>query len=293
MRTAIAVAALAVVVAPSLASAHPVRGATPGTPFRIIDRLDSHGGVGVDLAAGGVVGDDAPEELLIFRFDLHAKVPVTESLGLFASWPLAAFTFLDDGGDPTADDEFGVGDVDVGLYFYTFLGSPRTTLVARGSFTLPTADDDLGGVLANVLGATVGRITDLLLTAPDLVALRTSLSLVHDAPGFTLRVDGGLDVPLVSTDDAVDVDHDPIIRLNAGVAIGEGPARLTLELANLANSDSLGDADDFVHQLAIGATSFSGGLIYGLSLAVLLDSVVEDDVDGVVFGVLASIAQKF
>ena len=77
------------------------------------------------------------------------------------------------------------------------------------------------------------------------------------------------------------------------VAIGEGPARLTLELANLANSDSLGDADDFVHQLAIGATSFSGGLIYGLSLAVLLDSVVEDDVDGVIFGVIASIAQKF
>lgn len=286
----LAIASLATALAPALASAHPVHGSPPGNPFRIIDRPDPHDAVGVDLAIGGLVGDDDPDELLSFRFELYGRAALTPSFGITAALPIAGLTITGDNGD----DELAIDAFDLGGYFFTALTpDSRTTLVVRGSFTTPTASDDAPGVLTNLIASEIGRLDDVVLAFPDLVALRTAVSIIHDAEGVIFRVDGALDTPLLSTDDAVDLEHDPIIRLNAGLALGSGTSRLVLEVANLANSDNLDEAGDFVHQAAVGATVNSGKLLYGFSASVLLDSLFDDNIDGAVVGVIGSISSGF
>lgn len=293
MRTIGVIAALGVMLAPSLASAHPVPGAMGGNPFRIIDRPDPHNAFGLDFAVGGLVGDDSPDELIAFRFDLHGRALVAESIGIFASLPISAFTILSDMDTGEDDGELGIGNIELGGFFLLPLGpSYETMLVLRGSLTLPTASDDAGFV-ANILGAEIGRLTDVILAVPQLFALRASGSLIHDAPGLTLRVDGGVDLPIESTVDGFEVDNDPVFRLNAGAAFGGGPTRLVAELATLADENSFEEEGDFLTQLAAGVTSQTGDVLVGASLTLLLDSVIEDDVDGAVLGVVATASTKF
>lgn len=281
-------AALALALSPAIASAHPVHGSPPGNPFRIIDRPDPHNVFGVDLAVGGIVGDDAPEELIAFQLGIHARVALSPGFGLMAALPIAGF---DTTGDPDQDD-LALGALDLGGYFFTPLGGDyRNMLIFRASVTAPTASDD--GVFTNLIGSEVGRLTDVLLAFPDLIGVRTALSLVHESDGLIVRFDAGLDIPLASTNDEVDIDHDPLIRLNAGAALGSGTSRLVLELTNLANSDNLDDSGDFVHQAAVGVTLNQGKLVYGFSVTVLLDSVFEDDIDGAIMGVMGTLSNAF
>jgi hypothetical protein len=291
MRIQLAAAVLAATLLPALASAHPVPGSLSGSPFRIIDRADSHDALGVDLGVGGLVGDDAEGELISFRLDLHGQLIVGSSVGLTVTLPISALVItggLDD------EEELALGAIDLGAFFFATVGDRgRTTLLARGSLSLPTASDDGLGFLSNLIAAEVSRLTDAILTVPDLLALRTSFSLIHDTRGVVLRFDAGLDTPLASTDSDVDLDHDPLIRINAGIAFGEGPTKLVAELANLANSGDLDEDGEFAHQLAVGVTAAHDRLLYGFSASILVDSLVDDDIDGVIFGLIGSLSTAF
>ena len=292
MRSLAVFVALGVVLVPSIAPAHPVPGAMPGSPFRIIARPDPHNGAGVDFAFGAVVGEDDLDDEYSFRFDLHGRFILSPNIGLTLSFPISALKI--DSEIPLGDqEELAIGNIDAGLFFVIPVGAPETSLVVRGGLTLPTASEDGGGIVSNFFAASVARITDVILAEPKLVAFRGAVSLIHDAPGLTLRFDGGVDLPIATTIDDVDVENDPLFRLNAGAAIGGGPTRFVVEIANLANENSFEEEGEIISQLGLGLTTDAAPWIIGASYVLLLDSAFEDDIDGTVMALVASATTAF
>ena len=282
-------ATLAILAVSAPAVAQP-RGDGSTNYFRTIDRQGPFGYVGVDLGIGDPVGDDVQGELIAFRFDLHGQVLLNPNIGVYGSVPLSVLTTTEDNVDDSSVT--GLGNLDLGGFYFTPIGTAgTTTLVIRGGFTLPTADDDIDGFVANIVAGLLVRPNDLVLAAPDISFLRGSASILHDTGSVSLRFDGGFDLPLFATEGEID-ERDPLLRLNIGGAFGPGPTKFVVELVNLIPTNNLDDDDDVFQQLSAGVTSQSGTLTLGISASVLLDSIIEDDESGTYFAVIGSLASQ-
>ena len=281
-------------LAPALASAHPSRSSEGINHFRIIDRPVAGKYIGADLSVGDPINDETEGESLAFRLDINGHFLVGPSAGLYGTLPIATLYFT--GNDALdSDSESALGALELGGFFVVPIGaSGHTDLVLRGGLALPTADDDLTGFAVNALASVTGRVTDLVLVLPDAVSARVAGSIVHDTGSLAFRIDGGIDIPVLDTDedDLLEIESDPILRLNAGVAFGEGPTKLVFEIANLIDTNDVDQDEDVITQVAGGFTSQQGDLLVGLSASVVLDSVYEED-DGVLFAVIGSLGTTF
>jgi hypothetical protein len=213
----------------------------------------------------------------------------SSGLGGYISLPIHRLMVND------ADDEGALGGVEIGALMARSLVLGQE-LALRGGLVLPTAQgDSFEELIANIAGVET-RLTDLVQALPKTSTLRLSGSWLGSLPGLVYRIDGGLDVPLFSTDDDAEVEHDPIIRLNGAIGLRLGPGTLAFELVNLLSTESEGDLSLSDRSLTNAGVSLGVGLAGvrvqgGLFLSV--DSVLEDDADEGLVTIAASASRSW
>lgn len=265
-RMRIAIAALtALVAAPAVVSAQPAPAKSPN-PFVISDRPWDRSSGGVDTAFVLDLGD-TDTDITVLRFDGHIEHMISPTTGILASLPIhVAF------GD--FDTVTAIGALDAGAFFVNPMG-PRTKLILRGSATLPTAGNDFDEVITNLFGS-FSRINSIAQIFPELIIGRGSASIIHRGPTMTLRLDGGLDIPLIETGDFEIEDRTPIVHFGGGLALGAGPNKFIAEIANVRIDNNGGD-DTYLHQFLGGFSMNKGAGTIFIGASTVVDSIFEDD----------------
>lgn len=232
--------------------------------FSTLDRPDDTSRLGLQL---GLHLLDIPRvDAFGIRLEPYGQYVFPRSrFGIYGHLPISHLS-VDD-----ADDETAIQNLELGGFF--LLGSPGRHVALRGGLSLPTADDDLSGLATNAFTG-FERITDLVGIAPDSTWLRLSASplLAHDRIFF--RGDLGFDFKV--DDDRGGRDDDLFAHLNAGLGVLLGGWALLFELANQANLDGDGDADDrYLHTLSVGVRSL-GQTQAHVGIVLPLDESVRD-----------------
>lgn len=169
----------------------------------------------------------------------------------------------------TGDEDFsGPTGVEIGGV-YAFDLADDHVLRTRLGMTLPSG----GGLMQLFAGAAAAptRLTDLVLFAPEVGALRVAVSPAGRAGAFVYQIDAGVDLPLLGD---IGADMDPLLRLNAMAGVTFGVATVMAELNNLAQ---LGEGfDEMVHFGALAARFEVGPIKPGVSVGRPIDSDIED-----------------
>ncbi len=247
--------------------------------FATMDRMDGESHLGAQL---GVVflDNDGPDDFTPVRLDLYGQFVSHGGLGGYGLVPIS--TSFSEGDDDTA-----IGNIEGGVFF--IIARRDLELVLRGGITLPTADDDLSGMVTNVF-AVLSRITDAATALPpQTLWARLSVSPVLRSGQFVLRADAGLDVALSSDADELnplDSDEpDPFLRLNVGGGIDTGAFAGLAELVTIGQLDDNDDifddtnGDDFTHTLAVSGRFGAGALEPGVALVFPLEDDLSDFYD--------------
>jgi len=253
----------------ALAAASPAA-AQPTGAFMTLDRADHESRAGLFFGLLHIEDTDLDEGAA--RIELNGQYVAPSGFGGYFSAPIHQL-YIDDG-----DDETALGGIEVGGLMAREVALGQELALHVG-VVLPTAQgDDFEEVIANVAGVQ-SRLTDLVQAIPETSTLRLGGSFLGSVPGLVYRFDGGMDVPLLTTDDDGDVAHDPILRLNGAVGLGMGPGTLSFELINLfatGNEDaSFSDSTLTNAGVSLGVALAGVRLQGGLFLSV--DSVFEDD----------------
>jgi hypothetical protein len=111
---------------------------------------------------------------------------------------------------------------------------PEADWIIRGGLVLPTAPDDLEGLVTNILGG-VARITDVVQSAPGSTWARFSVSPILRATGWILRADVGFDLPLDSPDG---VELNSLARINLAAGVVSGGHQVAVEFVNVFSLNS-------------------------------------------------------
>jgi hypothetical protein len=163
----------------------------PAAPILFtLDRYTGESAVGVDLA-NSFDGSEADFDLAL-RFDLHGRYVTPDGVGGYGHLVVTRVSAEDF--KNTATGSFEVG----GLW------APQTSLpvVLRAGLAFATADKGLGGIVTNLVGGYVARLTDLALITPDHTWLRLGASPTIRAGSLFLRADAGIDLPITKPDGA-------------------------------------------------------------------------------------------
>ena len=247
--------------------------AQPAGEFMTLDRADHESRAGLFFGLLHIEDSDVDEGAL--RLELHGQHVTPSGLGGYIAVPIHMIV-LNDGGD----DETALGGIELGGVLARGLG-PGQEVALRAGLVLPTAEgDDFQEFLVSLF-AVQARLTDIVQAIPETSSLRLGGSLLGSVPGLVYRVDGGLDLPLFTTLEGAEIDHEPVVRLNGAVGLGLGLGTLAFELVNLLVTE--GEDGDF------GDRSFTNaGVSLGVALASLrvqggfflsVDSVLEEDAD--------------
>ncbi|HLU67372.1 MAG TPA: hypothetical protein VKZ63_13900 [Kofleriaceae bacterium] len=243
--------------------------ASLGAPvFMTMDRGDGESRVGGQL--GWTFFDDDGGDVTGLRFDVYGQYVAPSGLGGYGVLPISMLFFDTVAGD---ESETAIGNVELGALYV--IGGETADFVLRGGITLPTADDELEGQIANVF-AVFPRLTDLAHAVPEGMALRLSASPILRSGQLILRADAGMDVFLAA--EGPD-EPDPFLRLNVGGGIDTGTVAVLAELVNIGNLEELDGEDDFAHTAAISARFRAGSVEPGIAIGFPLDDALEDAID--------------
>lgn len=275
-----ALAFVMIALAAGRVAAQPMAGSpTPAT----MDRQDGESKIGASLG-WTFFDDETIGDISALHVDIYGHYVGASGLGGYGIIPLS-FVFVDNVEPFQDDSESAIGNVEGGV-LYVVPSGPHD-FVLHGGITLPTADDDLDGFIANALATLGPRLTDIALAYPQTFWLRFGVSPILRSGQLVFRLDGGLDFAL-STDNGD--EPDPLLRLNAGGGIDTGSFALLGELVTIG---TLGDEDatiedneDFFHTLAISARFRAGSIEPGIALGFPLDESVRDYMD---FFIIASL----
>ena len=243
-----------------------------------LDRGDGITKFGLDLGLTFLDRQPPPVPYdLALRFELHGQLVLSSGLGFYGAVPMSA-SFGDDDDPPGDQDDFAFGNADLGALYV--LSGPSVSWVFRGGVGLPTADDDLDGILTN-FNAVWPRLTDLALATSDAVYVRLSFSPLVHVNNLFLRADIGFDLG-IDRDDLPGDQADDLLRLNIAAGIDLGAVALAAELVNLISFDNFeafddGD-DDFLHTLAFSARFITETLEPFLAVGLPLDTFARDRV---------------
>ena len=265
MRELVRVLATSAVLLALTASASAQRAPDTAT----LDRGDGISKVGVDL---GLTLLDGPLYDGALRIEPYGQYVHTSGVGVYGAIPITA-SFGDEDDLIFGDqDDVAAGNLDLGLLYV--LDGPTLSWVFRGGVALPTADDEIDGVLTNLAGVWP-RLTDRALAQRDATYVRLAVSPLVHAQTLFLRADVGVDIGIA--DDEVDADE--LLRLNLAAGVDVGVVALSFELATLAAFDDVDDDEDWVHTLAFAARFMTEALEPFLAIGVPLDESVRDGVD--------------
>jgi hypothetical protein len=271
---------LALLLVCALAAPAAAQEPAPATPFPALattDRTTDHSSFHGSLALS-FFEDDGPD--LAARVDLGGQYLTLQGIGGYATIPVSYLSGND-------ESETAIGNIELGG-LYVAKGGPNTSFVVRGGLMLPTAPDDLEGLLTNVANL-VPRFTDFMGVAPEVTALRLSVSPLHRSGIFFARADAGIDIAI---DEADGSDTDPFIRLNLAAGVETSGVVFAGELVTIGTTGEVDENEDrFFHTLAV-----SGGLSQGKvrpfgALIVPLDDFLDVSV-AIMAGVEAPLGAK-
>jgi hypothetical protein len=245
----------------------PAAAAADAPYFGLLDRPTDRSRIGLDLNYVHVDTLDFPDGVI--RIEPHLEYVSDGKFGGYVSLPFHG-TFI------AEETDASVGGIELGGLFVARI--PLVPLVLRGGITLPTASSD--DVVVNALAAQ-SRTVDAVQALPETFALRASASLVSNLPMIGFRADIGVDLPVTDLADDIDVEHDPIIHIGGGAAVGLLGFKLALEIVNVFSAS---DSTQNTHQLGLSAHFGLGPLNTYVGAATLLDGFVEDDQEQVFSG---------
>jgi hypothetical protein len=247
--------------------------AQPAGEFMTLDRGDHESRAGLFVGLLHLEDTDFDEGAL--RLEVHGQHVEPNGLGGYVAIPIHMVIGTEEGQDGAT-----LAGVEVGGLLVRRLALGQE-LALRAGLVLPTAEGDEFDEFVVNFFAVQARLTDLVQAAPQTSTVRLGASWLGSLPGVIYRIDGGADVPLFTTLEGVELDRDPLLRLNGAVGIEFGPGTLAFELVNLLLTE--GEGGDF------GDRSFSNaGVSLGLAVATLrvqgglflsVDSALEDDQD--------------
>ena len=253
------------------AAAQPMVGWTDAPTFMTMDRQDGRSLAGVQLGWTFFDDDEVVDlvDVSTLRIDLYGQFVSASGLGGYGIVPIS-MAFYDG-----ADDDTAIGNVEGGVLYV--IPSGNVDFVLKGGITLPTADDDLNGFIANAL-ASFPRLTDLAHAAPETLWLRLGGSPIFRSGQLVFRVDAGIDIAVSSDGDD---EPDPVLRLNAGGGIDTGTFAILGELVNTGNLEfGPGEADEeWLHTLAVSGRFRAGTVEPGIAIGFPLDDEINDAID--------------
>jgi len=219
----------------------------PGTIT--LDRMDESTRLGVQVGFDKI-DEVEPSDGFVMRYELYGQYVLPSRQGGFYAQVPFAHLFDFSGGAST--DYTALSNIDIGGYF---LPTHRSDLIIRVGLALPTASENFSRVLTNVYSG-FERLTDLLLTVPNITTLRLSASTVQERGVGFFRGDLGVDVLV----DKPSGTGGPSLYLRANVAAGVRLSTLDLaaELVNIGAIDgtvSGGIDNRFLHTLAFGLST--------------------------------------
>lgn len=236
-----------------------------------LDRGDGITRFGLDFAVGFV--DDQFEGVdATLRFEPFGQYVSRSGLGVYGALPISRVI-------TEFDDETALGNLELGGLYV--IESPTISYVFRAGVALPTADDELDGIVANYLSSWL-RLTDTALVVPDATYLRLAFSPLFHANRVFLRVDLGFDAAVQDDDDdPLEVEPGNLVRLNLGAGIDLDTVALMLEFVSIASTDSFDDEsdEDVVHTLAVSARFMGESLQPYLAFGLPVDEFARDVID--------------
>lgn len=223
---------------------------------------------------------DVPAISYAMRVDFYGQILSqfgAHRAGGYAALPYARMRF-DDG---LAEDVIGeLGHLELGGLFATAAGV-TTDAVLRGGVAVGLDEDEIDDEedLARellVVSASYGRLSEALISTPEVTWVRLSGSLLHRSDPYIVRADLGLDIPFVEGD-----DDTVLVRANLAAGVDVESVALLAELSNLANLDS--DVDEHVLSTLAFSVSLPLDAVSGyMGASIPLDDILQEVVDFVV-----------
>lgn len=230
----------------------------------------------LDLGLSNFDGDDTVSYAA--RIDLYGQI--LGQLGAHRAGGYVAIPYGRVDGDGGGDAITKLGHLELGGIFATAAGA-STDAVLRGGVAFEVSEDDEFDGLA-LLFTSFGRLSEAVISQPDVTWLRLSGSLLHRSDPYFLRADLGFDVPFSDGDD------DMFGRLNLAAGVDLESVALLGELSNLANVIGEGDKE-LLSTLAFTLRIPAGTFSPVLGLVIPLDDNLQELVDFVfVVGVRAT-----
>ncbi len=245
-----------------------------GSPtFATMDRQDGESKIGASLG-WTFFDNDGPGGISALHVDIYGHYVGESGLGGYGLVPLS-FLFVDNVAPFEDEDESAIGNIEGGVLYV--IQSGMNDFILRGGITLPTADDDLNGYVANGYAMLGPRLTDIALIYPQTFWLRLSASPIFRSGQLVFRLDGGIDFA-VSTDNGD--EPDPVLRLNVGGGVDTGSFAILGELVTVGNlGDNSAEDEDFLHTLAVSARFRAGSIEPGVAIGFPLDESVRQFMD--------------
>jgi len=255
--------------------------------FATMDRATGHTSAGADLSF--VTGDLGSADGFVSRLDLHGEYVLPSGLGFYGQLATAR-AFLDSS-DPLTGaltdmaDSTTLSNLELGALYRRQL-APDLSIVAHAGVSLPTASDDFGGLLTNLL-ASQRRMGDLVNAIPQTTALRFGVSPSWQHGVVFARADLGADIVI---DEPEMQSSDPVVHANLAVGARQGKLSGALELVNIGTTgDVEQDGDRFLHTAALSVQYAAGRVAPSLTVVTPLD----DDGRGDVITIGAGVAARF
>lgn len=248
-----------------------------------LDRATGETAAGADLS---FVSDF--DQGFVSRLDLHGQWMHASGFGAYGQLAVSR-AFLDDNElTPLTGkiDTISLSNLEVGGQYRRAL-SGELAVVAHAGLLLPTAQNEFGAVLTNVISAQ-RRMTDLASAIPDLTALRLGVSPTWQRGAVFARADLGLDVVL-DAGDAME-SPDPVAHANLAIGARHGKLSGAAELVTVMTTGEVAEGSDrFVHTAAVSLRYDAGRFAPNLAIVTPLD----DGGRGEVLAVGAGVSAKF
>lgn len=244
-----------------------------------LDRATGDTGAGADLS---FISDF--EEGFVSRLDLHGQWMHQSGFGAYGQVAVSR-AFLGDNLTPGLElDTISLSNVELGGQYKRAL-SNELTIVGHAGLVLPTAQDEPGAFITNVLSSQ-RRFNDLVTAIPDLTALRLGVSPTWQRGAVFARADLGVDVILDSEMESTD----PVAHANVAIGARQGKLSGALELVTMfATGDVSEGADRFLHTGALSLSYNAGSFTPNLAIVTPLD----DAGRGEALSVGAGVSAKF
>jgi hypothetical protein len=245
--------------------------------FATMDDTGDGSKLDAELGLGFASGEDSDD--VAARLDLHGQFVAAHGFGAYVG--VAATSYVSDQANQSFDS---VGNFQLGAMHRTRL-APAVDVGVRAGFILPTGSGDRD-IVGHQVGTVILRPSDAATAVPDSTWLRLGVSPTYRAGSLFVRADLGVDLPMASGGDEMDLDV--IGRGNLGVGFVQGGFAASAELQNVAAFDDEDGGSDWIHTAALSMRGVGRTFSPFFTVSSPLDDGLRGNALGVTLGMTAA-----